>query len=152
MALSRFVQAMAILSALVLAGCAGSPAAQPPDDNASIANPASQFCAGHNGMVRIVDGPGGQHGVCVFGNGAMCEEWAYMRGECGMEKPNYCGADADCACGVHATTRECFFGQMEFVDAGEQCPDFCNGIAAHLEIKCVKNQCEQVRKEAAQEK
>jgi hypothetical protein len=57
----------------------------------------------------------------------------------------YCGFDDDCACGVHVKTGECFYGNRNFVDASKQCPDFCNGIAANLEIKCVENECVQRR-------
>jgi putative hemolysin len=157
---SRFVPVFMLVAALMLAGCANpvkpgggvNNTTIPQGNGAGIPNPASVYCAQHNGTSEIRSGPEGQFGVCAFSDGAMCEEWAYQRGECSREKPNFCESDADCACGVHISTRDCFYGQKEFVDAGQQCPDFCNGIAAHLEIKCEKNQCTQVRKDAQQEK
>jgi putative hemolysin len=130
-------------------------APMPPQSNGSnesgpggLANPASEFCINNSGTLSIMGGPAGQHGVCTFGNGAQCEEWAFFRGDCGMDNPNYCVLDSDCACGVHATTGACFYGSKEFVDVSRQCPDFCNGIAAHLEIKCLKNRCTQVLKDS----
>jgi hypothetical protein len=56
----------------------------------------------------------------------------------------YCTSDVDCACGVHKTTGECFYGNSQYVNTEKQCPDYCNGIAAHLKIKCIDNQCTQV--------
>ena len=58
----------------------------------------------------------------------------------------YCLADADCACGVHIKSRICFYGNKDYVDTSEQCPDFCNGIAAHLIIKCINNECAQINR------
>jgi hypothetical protein len=57
----------------------------------------------------------------------------------------YCETDTDCACGVHTVTKDCFYGNVAFVDTTKQCPDFCTGIAAMFEIKCVNNECRQVR-------
>jgi len=57
----------------------------------------------------------------------------------------YCIKDEDCSCGVHITTRNCFYGNKRYVDPSQQCPDFCTGIAGHLTIKCIKNECKQVQ-------
>ena len=54
-----------------------------------------------------------------------------------------CSSDSDCACGRHKESGECFYGNKEFVAAGE-CPDFCSGIAGNLAIRCVNNTCKQV--------
>ncbi len=56
----------------------------------------------------------------------------------------FCSVDSDCACGTHMMTGECFYGNKNYVNVTRQCPDFCNGIAAHLEIKCVANECKQI--------
>ncbi|MBI4176750.1 MAG: hypothetical protein HY516_00120 [Candidatus Aenigmarchaeota archaeon] len=61
----------------------------------------------------------------------------------GSEK--FCSADSDCACGVNTRTKECFYGNEKYVDKNSQCPDFCSGIGGNLGIKCVKNECTQVR-------
>jgi putative hemolysin len=46
-------------------------------------NPASVYCAEHDGRLEIrTAADGGQFGVCVFADSSECEEWAYFRGEC----------------------------------------------------------------------
>jgi len=57
----------------------------------------------------------------------------------------YCRQDTDCACGVHINTGDCFFGNKNYVNIKEQCPDFCTGIAGHLKIKCIDNECKQIQ-------
>ena len=48
-----------------------------------MANPASQNCVAVGGKLEIEErGDGGQFGVCYFGDGFQCEEWALLRGEC----------------------------------------------------------------------
>lgn len=61
------------------------------------------------------------------------------------DKSKSCLADSDCACGKNANG-ECFYGNIQFVNASEQCPDFCAGIGGNLEIKCVNSGCKQVQK------
>gem|GEM_PF-1099151 len=60
-----------------------------------------------------------------------------------------CTSSSDCACGVDKETGDCAFGNKDFIDVSVQCPDFCSGIAGHLEIKCVNNKCAQVEKTEA---
>ncbi len=59
------------------------------------------------------------------------------------EKEKFCFSDSDCACGA-GITGECFYGNKNFVNASEQCPDFCAGIGGNLELKCINNECKQV--------
>jgi len=54
-----------------------------PNTGGGIANPASVYCAEHEGTLEIRKGVNGEYGVCIFANGSECEEWAYYRGECG---------------------------------------------------------------------
>ncbi len=129
----------------------GTPGGSDSNESGGLANPASEFCLENNGTISMGESLAGQHGICTFGNGAKCEEWAFFRGECSKDLPNYCALDTDCACGVHISSGACFYGSKEFVDASRQCPDFCNGIAAHLEIKCLKNRCTQVLKDACRD-
>lgn len=74
-------------------------------------------------------------------------EIAY-KGECKeiskIKKESYCQTDDDCACGVKRDSRECFYGNKEYVDTTYQCPDFCEGIHGGYIIKCVENECKQV--------
>lgn len=47
-------------------------------------NPASMNCVNNGGTLEIVtEANGGQIGMCTLKNGTVCEERAYMRGECG---------------------------------------------------------------------
>jgi len=135
---------------LLLAGCIGGGQAPSQDNqtnNTQLPNPASVKCVEDGGRLEIVKAADGEYGVCIFSNGAKCEEWAYFRGECSPQKPNYCAVDADCACGTHKESGECFVGSKEFVNIEKQCPDYCTGIAGMFETKCVSHQCKIVKKE-----
>ena len=48
-----------------------------------LANPASTYCQEQGGQT-VIQGrdDGGQYGLCDFGSGMSCEEWAMYRGEC----------------------------------------------------------------------
>lgn len=70
---------------------------------------------------------------------------AFLLSGCVEKSEVYCTGDADCACGTHVDTGECFVGNREFVDVSKQCPDFCTGIAGNLETKCVENKCSTVQ-------
>ena len=56
-----------------------------------------------------------------------------------------CQQDSDCACGVHITTGQCFYGNVNYVNISDQCPDFCTGIDGKFQTKCVAGICSQVR-------
>lgn len=62
-----------------------------------------------------------------------------------VELDKYCKNDGDCSCGRDIKTKECFYGNKNFVE-NATCPDFCTGIDGNLEIKCIENKCEQIRK------
>ena len=50
---------------------------------AQVANPASIFCEHNSGALEIItDLSGWQSWLCHLTSGTVCEEWAYMRGEC----------------------------------------------------------------------
>ena len=53
-------------------------------ENVGIANPASVNCIEKGGVLEIIDGVGGQYGLCKFEDGSVCEEWAFFRGECNI--------------------------------------------------------------------
>ncbi|HXZ79404.1 MAG TPA: DUF333 domain-containing protein [Terriglobales bacterium] len=54
--------------------------------NATLANPASVNCGKRGGKTVIrKKADGSEYGVCVFPNGAECEEWALLRGQCSPE-------------------------------------------------------------------
>jgi putative hemolysin len=53
---------------------------------AGIPNPASVYCEQKGNQLEIrTAADGSQSGVCVFPDGSTCDEWAYFRGECGVE-------------------------------------------------------------------
>lgn len=60
------------------------------------------------------------------------------------DKSNFCLIDSDCACGKDAKG-ECFYGNSQYVNTSEQCPDFCTGFGGNLEIRCINNGCRQVQ-------
>ncbi len=74
---------LAAMIALTAAGCSAP-------TQVEIANPASVYCAdrGFQSEVRT-DADGNQYGMCIFPDGSECEEWAFFRGECGLEY-TYC--------------------------------------------------------------
>ncbi|MBN1565839.1 MAG: DUF333 domain-containing protein [Anaerolineae bacterium] len=55
----------------------------------TIGNPAAVYCKelGHEYVVEVSDP--GQQGICKFADGSQCNQWAFLRGECGQEF-NYC--------------------------------------------------------------
>lgn len=71
----------------------------------------------------------------------------YFDGECSevlINKEVYCRMDEDCACGVNNETGNCFYGNKNYVDTSQQCPDFCTGIGGNLVIDCINNRCTQI--------
>ena len=61
-------------------------------ERAGIANPASVYCVQSGYRLEIRTGAdGGQRGVCLFPDGAECEEWAFFRNECGTQYRNMPG-------------------------------------------------------------
>lgn len=55
----------------------------------ALANPASVKCAADGGTSVIKkDATGNESADCTFSNGAVCEEWAYYRGECSAKAVN----------------------------------------------------------------
>jgi len=68
-----------------------------------------------------------------------------------VDSRTFCETEKDCVCGGFDTkTNNCFIGNIDyynqFVDKTKDCPDFCGGIAANLEIKCENNACVQRNK------
>lgn len=55
-----------------------------------------------------------------------------------------CAVNSDCACGRNIVTGDCFYGNKDYVNVSQQCPDYCTGIAGNFEIQCLNNTCTQV--------
>jgi hypothetical protein len=56
--------------------------------SAALANPASEYCVAQGGTVEIVEGDGGQQGICVLPDGTRVDEWEYFRQETGGTVPD----------------------------------------------------------------
>ena len=85
-----FLLLLIVASLLALtAACAPPIPTQPQESGPNLANPASAYCEeqGHKLEIRK-DENGNEQGFCVFEDGSECEEWAFFRGECGMEQQN----------------------------------------------------------------
>lgn len=54
----------------------------PPQQETSLANPASQNCLNLGGRLEIRNRKVGQYGVCLFDDNKQCEEWSLFRGQC----------------------------------------------------------------------
>ena len=79
-----FIIGLVLALAVFTAGCTQQTATPPVTTPASsqIANPASVYCGQIGGTTEIkTDATGGQYGMCNFGNGTSCEEWALFRKE-----------------------------------------------------------------------
>jgi putative hemolysin len=75
--MQRTILGFAVAGWCLTAGCAGASA------QGQLANPASQYCVAHDGVLKIESRPdGGQYGVCLFVDNRQCEEWALFRKEC----------------------------------------------------------------------
>lgn len=52
----------------------------------AIPNPASVYCVGHGGELKIMNELSGAIGICIFHDKSYCEEWSYFRGTCKYSK------------------------------------------------------------------
>ncbi len=97
-----------ILLVALLAACVPRPplVATPTIDSAKLANPASEYCIqqGHKLEMRK-DAQGNEYGVCIFEDGSECDEWAFFRGECGMDKENKLSLNVVQAAGLDRTVQ-----------------------------------------------
>lgn len=78
---------------LILIGTVFSASCNPerisPTPQANMPNPASVYCEQQGNRSEIVTAAdGSQYGVCIFPDDSLCDEWAYLRGECGPAKQN----------------------------------------------------------------
>jgi putative hemolysin len=73
-------------------------------------NPASEYCEGQGYTLEMRGGYGGQTGYCIFPDDSECEEWAFLRGECGQEY-SYCAGQGY---SLEARTSEEGDAQMKF--------------------------------------
>ena len=65
-------------------------------NNNQLANPASENCEKLGGSLTIqTRGDDGQYGLCEFGEGMACEEWALYRNECPAGGVDISGLDSE---------------------------------------------------------
>jgi putative hemolysin len=98
-----------LAAGLALVACTpvgGGPTQQP----AGLPNPASEYCEGQGYTLEMRGGYGGQTGYCIFPDDSECEEWAFLRGECGQEY-SYCAGQGY---SLEARTSEEGDAQMKF--------------------------------------
>jgi putative hemolysin len=85
-----------VLLGALLTGCGFSssqPTPTPLPDNPDgeedpfigIPNPASFYCEEMGYQLELRDSNDGTEGLCVFPNGAECEEWEFLSGGCSTE-------------------------------------------------------------------
>lgn len=100
-----------------------------------VANPASEYCISQGHELEIRENEEGQAGYCVSSSGEECEEWAFFRKECMLDKercvPAQCCHASSCAlessapnCSGVFCTMECRAGTM---DCGAGYCDFIDG-------------------------
>jgi hypothetical protein len=57
-----------------------------------------------------------------------------------------CLNDTDCSCGRHKDTKQCFYGNIKYIDpSSNPCPDFCDGFDGKSTSKCISGECKQTR-------
>ncbi len=81
---------IALVGIVAFAACTANPAS--PTPAAGMPNPASVNCEQNSGKVELIEDASGVAGRCVFPDGSVCDEWAFLRGEC---KPGDSLATAD---------------------------------------------------------
>lgn len=59
------------------------------DLGTGFANPSAVYCIEMGYQYKVINGPSGQRGVCVFPDGSECDAWAFLEGKCGQEY-SYC--------------------------------------------------------------
>jgi putative hemolysin len=111
------------LIALVLSAC--GPQATPNLAPVGLANPAAVYCQNLGYKSEIVDTDAGQAGVCMFTDGSKCDEWEFLRGQCGTQF-SYCAQQGYKMTSVE--TDQEIVGTCVFPD-GTSCPelDFFRG-------------------------
>lgn len=123
-------------------------------NNVGLANPASTNCVNKGGKLEIVDTTWWQVGMCTLSDGKVCEERAYMRGECKPTNseqwttnndwiPIACTEEAkmcDDGSAVGRTGPNC-----EFAPCPDEEPTACtmqyDPVCASVAVQCIKAPC-----------
>ncbi len=123
----------------------------PISEPVGLANPASVNCLNNWWTLEIIDTTWWQIGMCTLSDGTVCEERAYMRGECGAtteesNEPVACTQEAkicDDGTAVERTWPNCEFAPCP----GEE-PIYCTmeyaPVCASVAIQCVTTPCDPI--------
>ncbi len=72
---------LSLICTLLLAACGGGGPKAAPGQWASMANPASKYCAELGGRLEIRAEQAGEAGYCHLPDGSVMEEWQLYRGK-----------------------------------------------------------------------
>lgn len=73
---------------LFLAGCISAPSSSTSPNSTSQQNQTDLInlsyakCLNDSGAYKLLSGPSGQYGLCLFPDGSVCDALAYYRGDC----------------------------------------------------------------------
>ncbi|MGB2910840.1 MAG: DUF333 domain-containing protein, partial [Anaerolineales bacterium] len=83
--MKRILVGTLILGAMVTGACSPKlvPGAITSEAPVGMPNPASKYCLDQGYRLEIRTEAGGETGYCIFPDGSECEEWGFLRGECG---------------------------------------------------------------------
>ncbi len=108
-------------------------------DATQIANPASVHCIRQGGTLVIRSDASGEVGYCTLPDGTLCEEWAFLRGECpavasGAGNKTYVHTTPNCVINFM-----CIQGTVPFSDekgcgcepVPEMSAELCNASGGH---------------------
>ncbi len=82
-----------------------------------MANPAAAYCGGLGYRLETRSGPFGEAGYCIFPDGSECDEWAFLRGECGQSW-SYCARNGYTLQPYNEESGLCVFPN------GSSCPEY----------------------------
>ncbi|MCX6709623.1 MAG: DUF333 domain-containing protein [Candidatus Woesearchaeota archaeon] len=114
------------------------------NETVQIANPASSYCISKGGKLNIVTAEdGSQTGMCTLADNTVCEEWAYLRGEC-FSGIYSCLTDSDCTPKPGCHPKECintaYSNKFNAPDACTMMFD-CSAAYSKADCLCVNNIC-----------
>lgn len=83
--MKRILVGTLILGAMVTGACSPklAPGTITSEAPVGMPNPASKYCLDQGYRLEIRTEAGGESGYCIFPDGSECEEWSFLRGECG---------------------------------------------------------------------
>jgi len=113
-------------------------------NTAQMANPASVYCLNKGGTLKIVTAEdGSQSGICTLKDGTICDEWAFLRGEC-FEGLYSCTRDSDCipkpGCHPHECINSKYNVKFKMPEACTLMFD-CSAAYKQSDCACINQRC-----------